>query len=77
MITLLGGKSKYDKDYTDPMTTDEIMQEMMIQTPQKYVDLITYKIVHYLNMTSRIYIGHIKIKWIINDLGNIYLQEIM
>ena len=50
------------------------MHELMLQTPQKYVDLMTYKIVHYLNMTSRIYIDHIKIKWIINDLGNIYLQ---
>ena len=41
------------------------------------MDLMTYKIVHYLSMTSRIYIDHIKIKWIMNDLGNIYLQEIM
>jgi hypothetical protein len=47
---------------------------MMLQRPQDYVNLMTYKIVHYLNMTSRIYIDHIKIKWIMNDLGNIYLQ---
>lgn len=38
---------------------------------------MTYKIVHYLNMTSRIFIDHIKIKWIMNDIGNIYLQEVM
>lgn len=50
---------------------------MMHKDPRKYVKLITYKIVHYLNMTSHIYIEHIKIKWIMNDLGNIYLQEIM
>ena len=73
-MTLLGGVSKYEKIYTDPHTSDEIMHEMMLQTPQEYVDLMTYKLVHYLNMTSRIYIDHIKIKWIVNDLGNIYLQ---
>ena len=49
----------------------------MLKSPRSYVDLMTYKIVHYLSMTSRIYIDHIKIKWIMNDLGNIYLQEIM
>jgi hypothetical protein len=38
---------------------------------------MTYKIVHYLNMTSRIYIDRLKIRWIMNDLGTIYLQEIM
>jgi len=38
---------------------------------------MTYKIVHFLAMASRIYVEHIKIKWIANDLGNIYLQEIM
>lgn len=38
---------------------------------------MTYKIVHYLAMASRIYVNHIKIKWIINDIGTIYLQEIM
>ena len=50
---------------------------MMLTMPQKYVDLMTYKIVHFLNMTSKVYISHIKIKWIMNDLGNIYLQEVM
>lgn len=28
-------------------------------------------------MASRIYITHIKLKWILNDIGNVYLQEIM
>jgi hypothetical protein len=41
------------------------------------VELTTYKLVHYLAMASRIYVSHIKIKWIANDLGSIYLQEIM
>ena len=39
--------------------------------------MMTYKIVHYLAMASRIYINHIKIKWIINDIGTIYMQQIM
>ena len=38
---------------------------------------MTYKIVHYLAMATRIYVTHIKLKWILNDIGNIYLQEIM
>jgi len=46
----------------------------MLNQPQEYVDLMTHKIVHYLNMTSRMYIDRIKIKWIMNDLGSIYLQ---
>ena len=50
---------------------------MMINKPREYVKFMTYKIIHYLNMTSRIYIVHIKIKWIMNDIGNIYLQEVM
>lgn len=39
--------------------------------------MMTYKTVHYLAMASRIYVNHIKIKWIINDIGTIYLQQIM
>jgi hypothetical protein len=38
---------------------------------------MTYKIVHYLAMASRMYINRIKIKWIANDIGAVYLQEIM
>lgn len=76
-MVLLGALSKFDEGYTDPDTIDEISHHLMLHQPQDYVDLMTHKIVHYLNMTSRIYIDHIKIKWIINDLGYIYLQEIM
>lgn len=50
---------------------------MMVSEPRQYVQLMTYKIVHYLSMTSRIYIDHIKIKWIMNDIGHVYLQEVM
>lgn len=49
----------------------------MLNEPKSYVDLMTYKIVHYLAMASRLYISHLKIKWIINDVGTIYLQEVM
>jgi len=38
---------------------------------------MTYKIIHYLAMASRIYVSHIKLKWIVTDIGTIYLQEIM
>jgi hypothetical protein len=45
--------------------------------PQKYIKMLTYKIVHFLAMASRIYLKLIKLKWIINDIGNIYLQDII
>lgn len=28
-------------------------------------------------MASRMYVTHIKLKWIVNDLGTVYLQEVM
>jgi hypothetical protein len=37
---------------------------------------MTYKIVHYLAMVARIYIKHIKINWVLNDLGMVYIQNI-
>ena len=76
-MSLIGGLNKYDEGYLDTDTVEELNHELMFENPKAYVKLMTYKIVHYLNMTSRIYIEHIKIKWIMNDLGNIYLQEIM
>jgi hypothetical protein len=36
----------------------------MINNHREYVDYMTFKIVHYLAMASRIYVIHIKIKWI-------------
>lgn len=45
--------------------------------PPMYAKLMTYQIVHFLSMASSIYIRHIKIKWIINDIENLYLQEII
>jgi hypothetical protein len=38
---------------------------------------MTYKMVHFLSMVASIYIRHIKIKWIINDIDTVYLQEII
>ena len=48
----------------------------MSEDPKKYIRLMTYKIVHYLGMVSRIYVKHIKINWILNDIDQIYLQNI-
>lgn len=77
VMVLIGGLHKYQEGYMDLDTIEEISHDLMQKHPKEYVRLMTYKIVHYLNMTSRIYIDHMKIKWIMNDLGNIYLQEIM
>ena len=49
----------------------------MLNEPKKYVELMTYKIVHYLAMAARIYVSRLKIKWIVNDIGAVYLQEMM
>ncbi len=49
----------------------------MKANPSLYAKLMSYQIVHFLSMASNIYINHIKIKWIINDIDNLYLQEII
>jgi hypothetical protein len=76
-MVLIGGLHKYQEGYIDIDSIEEITHELMLKRPKEYVELMTYKIVHYLNMTSRMYIDHLKLKWIMNDLGNIYLQEVM
>ena len=48
----------------------------MLNNRKEYVDLMTYKIIHYLAMANRIYATHLKLKWILTDIGTIYLQEI-
>ena len=41
-----------------------------------YIHYMTYKIIHFLAMVSRIYVKHIKINWVLNDLNMVYLQSI-
>lgn len=76
-MVLLGAINKYDDDYKDIETLEEFSIDLMVSDGKAYAQLMTYKIVHYLAMASRLYITHLKIKWILNDIGNIYLQEIM
>lgn len=76
-MVLLGGINRFDDDYKEIETLEEITVDLMQNNPKEYADLMTYKIVHYLAMASRIYVTHIKLKWILNDIGNVYLQEIM
>ena len=77
MMILLGGVDPYEETYKDVEVLEEITDDLMLLNHQKYVDSMTYKIVHYLSMASRIYVNHIKIKWVLDDLGSIYLQEII
>ena len=49
----------------------------MLISPHDYIKLITYQIVHYLAMVSNIYIKRIKIKWVANDIGQHYIQQIL
>lgn len=74
---LIGGMHKYDEGWADIEHVEEADLELMLNRPKEYVELMTYKMVHYLAMTSNIYVDHFKLKWIINDIGNIYLQEIL
>ena len=74
VMVLLGGLSKFQKGHIDIDSIEELAYQLMMADPKGYVKLMTHKIVHYLAMTSSIYIDHIKIKWIMNDLGTIYLQ---
>lgn len=76
-MVLLGAVNRYDEDYKDIETLEELSVDLMLASPKEYVQFMTYKIVHYLSMASRIYMIHIKAKWILNDIGTIYLQEIM
>lgn len=77
MMVLLGGINRYDDDYRDIETLEELSVDLMLSNHKQYADLMTYKIVHYLAMASRIYLTHIKLKWILNDLGTMYIQEVM
>ena len=38
---------------------------------------MTYKIVHYLAMVSRIYVKQIKLNWVLNDMNAMYLQNVL
>jgi hypothetical protein len=42
----------------------------------KYVLYMTYSIVHYLAMVAFIYVKHVKINWVLSDLGMAYIQSI-
>ena len=41
-----------------------------------YCKFLTYQIVHYLAMVSRVFVKHIKINWVLNDLGFVYFQSL-
>lgn len=43
---------------------------------ETYIQYMTYKIVHYLAMVSRIYVKHIKINWVLNDMEMVYIQNV-
>lgn len=38
---------------------------------------MTYKIVHYLAMASRVYITQLELKWIVNDIQLYYLHDVL
>lgn len=48
----------------------------MLASPELYAYYTSYRIVHYLAMVSRFYIKHLKMNWLLNDNGFVYLQDI-
>lgn len=44
---------------------------------QGYVRFMTYKLVHYLGMAARQYVRRIKLNWVLNDVGQIYLNKVL
>ena len=48
----------------------------MKESPGLYAFYSAYRIIHYLAMVSRVYVKHIKINWVLNDVGVIYLQDV-
>ena len=58
-------------------TVDDAAFEMMKSRPQEYVQAMTYKIVHYLAMASGLFFKRLRLKWGNNEVGHIYLQEIL
>lgn len=77
VMVLLGAVNRYDEDYRDIETLEELSVDLMLASPSEYVQFMTHKIVHFLAMASRVYLMHLKVKWILNDIGTVYLQEIL
>ena len=77
VMVLLGALGKYDEEYDQLENFEDYTDELMKDAPTQYAKLVTYQIVHFLAMAANIYIRHLKIKWIINDIDNIYIQEII
>ena len=75
-MVLIGGIGKYHAKYEDLEILEDSTHELMINDPQAYSYYSTYRILHYLSMVSRIYVKHIKINWILNDTGYLYLHDI-
>ena len=76
-MTMFGAIDKYNENFSDIESLEELNNDLMLNSPNQYVNYMTYKIVNYLAMACRLYVTHLKIKWILNDIGRIYLQELM
>lgn len=73
---LIGGISKSSPNYIDIQIQQDDEQRLMTTDTKKYIKLMTYKIINYLSMVSRIYVRQIKINWIVNEINNVYIQDI-
>ncbi len=73
-MVLIGGIGKYDHQYQELDNFQDSTDQLMKESPEQYAQLMTYKIIHFLSMVANVYIRHIKIRWIINDIANVYLQ---
>lgn len=76
-MVLVDAIGKYNSDYQDLEVFEDLTLEIMKNDVPIYCKLMTYKIVHYLSMIARIFVTHIKINWVVNDIGLVYLQKII
>ena len=44
---------------------------------EEYTKFMTYKVINYLAMSSRIFVHRIKLKWSVNDIGFHYITEVL
>ena len=56
---------------------EDVSYELMLSSSHDYVKLTTYKLILYLSMVSSVYVNRMKIKWLVNDLEQHYLMEIL
>ena len=73
---MIGGIGKYSEKYEDLEVLEDSAYELMKHSPELYAYYSSYRIIHYLAMVSRVYIKHLKMNWVLNDIGAVYMHDV-